>query len=186
MSEINLQHPPDERAKKSARHINWDRIGAIAGVFGALAAIIALWPVASNAIHRTDNHTLFEGPIAQTAINERGYNEAGFSMHDLTTMADIVTYQFAGHYVDKAEGDHNPDNKMCSLTLHANPPSSYPYGGASGFVYIQAGTSYHPESEILHNPTVDDIYRKKLDFREHVYPECWPGNMTYPATIEGQ
>lgn len=158
---------------------NWEKIGAVAGIFGAVAAIIALFPMVSGALRDGDHRKLFEGPIAQIAITERGYDSQGFSQHDATTMADIVTYRYSGHYKDKAGTDTNPENKICKLTLHANPPASHPYGGESGFVYVQAGTSSHPERAILYNPTVDEIYRKKLEFKEYVAPECWPGNYSF-------
>ncbi len=161
-----------------AASFNWEKVGAIAGIFGALAALIALAPMIHAAITHSSNSRLFDGPIAQTAINERGFDARGFSSSDLSTMTDIVTYRYSGHY--KRQGrDDNPNNKVCTLTLHANPPSTFPYGGASGFVYIQAGTSSHPEQEILHNPTLAAIYQKKLDFKEYVPTECWPGNYTF-------
>lgn len=161
-----------------AASLNWEKISAIAGIFGAIAAIIALAPMIHAAITHSGNSHLFDGPIAQTAVNERGYDARGFSSSDLSSMGDMVTYRYSGHY--KASGRYdNPDNKVCKLTLHANPPSTYPYGGASGFVYIQAGTESHPQQEILHNPTLVAIYQKKLDFKEYVPQECWPGNYTF-------
>lgn len=164
---------------KSA-YLNWEKISAIAGIFGAIAAVIALAPMIHAALAHTGDSKLFEGPIAQTAITQRGYDAHGFSQTDLSTMADIVTYRYSGHYKSSDGKDSNSTNKVCSLTLKANPPSSFPYGGKSGFVYIQAGTETHPDQYVLHNPTLADIYQKKLDFKEYVSPECWPGNYTYP------
>jgi hypothetical protein len=161
------------------RHLNWEKIGAIAGIFGAVAAMIALFPMISSAFHGSGQVTDFDGSIAQTAINERGYDKRGFSEQDRFSMNDMVSYQFSGHYIDTSGKDTNPTNKVCRLTLHANRSSSLPYGGENGFVYIQAGTDSHPQTAILHNPTIDAIYRKKLDFKEYVPPECWPGNYTF-------
>jgi hypothetical protein len=162
-----------------AASLNWEKISAIAGIFGAIAAIIALAPMIHAAITHSGNNHLFDGPIAQIAVNERGYDARGFSQDDLSSMGDMVTYRYSGHYKAASRYD-NSDNKVCKLTLHANPPSTYPYGGASGFVYIQAGTESHPQQEILHNPTLVAIYQKKLDFKEYVPQECWPGNYTFP------
>lgn len=159
---------------------NWEKVGAIAGIFGAVAAIIALIPIINPAPAHTNAKQLFDGPIAKTAVDERGYDTRGFSSTDMSSMADTVTYRYSGHY-KRAGVDDNPDNKVCKLTLHANPPANLPYGGASGFVYLQAGTGAHPEAVVLHNPTVAEIYQKKLDFKEYVPTECWPGNYSFPS-----
>jgi|GEM_PF-3159645 len=168
---------------KSKKRYNWGAIGAISGIVGTVGTLAALYPsyipVVGNAF--SHNEHVYDGPIAQIAIHEKGWDARGFTTDGLTTTADQVKYHFAGHYKDAQTDDANPNNDVCELTLHANPATSYPYGGQSGFVYLQSGTTYHPESKIEYNPTPDEIYKIKLDFHEFVPAKCWPGNMTFPA-----
>ncbi len=157
---------------------NWERIGAIAGIVGAVVAVVALVPTVRGLVVPSNHQRVFDGPIAQIAVHQKGWDMRGFNPSDMNSVADQVEYQFAGHYTDP-NGDRNPGNVMCGVTLHANPSSSFPYDGESGFVYIQTGTPRHPQGVVLYNPTLETVYTTRLDY-EYVPPECWPGNMRYP------
>ncbi|HUS26590.1 MAG TPA: hypothetical protein VMY99_04565 [Nevskiaceae bacterium] len=170
MSEPQL--PAFKRQHKPGH--DWNKIGAIATVLGTIVAVVALYPMISGAFRHSDNRRVFDGPIGQIAFREKGWDPRGFSRDDLNSMADRVAYKYAGHYTDEVNGDRNPYNTMCAITLRANPSSSYPYGGDSGFVYVQAGTTKKAQGVVLHNPTVDEIYRTRMNY-EYVPAECYPG-----------
>lgn len=165
----------NQTIKSPTPHRNWEKIGAIATVIGTVIATVALYPVVSNAFDKPP-HTqrVFDGPIGQIAFREKGWDPRGFSREQLNSPADRVSYRYAGHYTDKINGDRNSLNKMCTITLRANPSSSFPYEGDSGFVYVQPGTSKKAEGIILHNPTLEEIYNTRLAY-EYVPAECYPG-----------
>jgi hypothetical protein len=159
---------------------NWNRTGAIAGVVGAVVAIFALGVSLLPLLKPADYKRVFDGPVAQIAVREKSWDDRGFKPEDLASMASEIEYRYAGHYVG-ADGDRNPSNTMCAILLHANPSSTHPYGGESGFVYVQNGTDRKAEGIVLHNPTLDDIYTTRMEY-EYVQAECWSGksSLKYP------
>ncbi len=146
-----------------------------------MAAVIALVPVVQGFGPDANPSNVMNGPIAQVAVSQKDWDIRGFKPSDVNSMADEVTYQYAGHYIDKATGDRNPTNTMCSITLHANRGPKHPYGGEGGFVYVQSGTTRLAQGITLYNPTLDDIYTTRLNY-EYVSAECWPGkqSLKYP------
>jgi len=175
-AEENL--PPESTKKRTP---NWGKISAYAGIIGAGAAILALYPIVVHSDPpKVEQHRMFDGPIARIATQERGWDKRGFEPDQMDSMASEITYRYAGHYNDDVNGDRNPHNEMCAIKLRANPsiisPSLYP--GDSGFVYVQPGTVKKSPGVVLYNPTVNDIYLTRLDY-EFVPSECWPGNYQY-------
>jgi hypothetical protein len=168
---------PTEHKRKS-RKIRWVAIATIvSGAVAVPAAFAAFYPIwkDSTATQAQMQHNM-DGPIAEIATRERGWDKRGFDPRDMNSLAEQVTYQYAGHFKDK-DGDHNPMNQMCSVTLHANPSTTLPYGKELGFVYVQAGTDEHPTSEVLYNPaSVDAVYRLQQKNGQYVPPQCWPGD----------
>lgn len=176
----NHEKLPPEKAKNH----NWGKIGAVAGIVGAVAAVLALWPIVKGDNRpQPEQHRIFDGPIARIATHERGWDERGFEPSQMDSMASEVVYRYAGHYSDSINGDRNPNNDMCAIKLRANPSATFPYPGDSGFVYVQPGTTKQPQGTILHNPTLDEIYRTRLNY-EFVSAECWPGDtLQYPHSF---
>lgn len=174
---------PTKDKKREAKKRRTGRMVAIATIVSAILAIPAtVYPIwkdmssSSKAESKPQTHHLFDGPIAQIAAYQENWDVRGFDPSVVRSLASPVVYQYAGHYKDE-NGDRNPDNQMCSIELYANPAGTFPYGGESGFVYIQPGTATHPASEILYNPkNPDAVYRLQMKNGQYVPPQCWPGD----------
>jgi hypothetical protein len=198
MSEHSF-HPSPELApseRKKAKRSRLSYAVAVATILSAIltipAAIYPIWKDSSkgHATGRMQNRRLYDGATAYIATHWESWDKRGFDPRDMNSAASPITYQYAGHYKDD-DGDRNPTNKMCTIQLTANPSGSFPYGGPSGFVYIQAGTSSHPEGDILYNPkNPDAVYRMQIKNDQYVPPECWPGDgyknndVRYPHSFE--
>ena len=198
----NSFHPSQEPAPSRPKKSKKSRLSyavAVATILSAILAIpAAIYPIwkdsskshANGASGKMQNRRLYDGTIAYIATHWESWDKRGFDPRDLNSAASPITYQYAGHYKDD-DGDHNPANKMCTVQLTANPSGSFPYGGPSGFVYIQAGTSSHPEGDVLYNPkNPDAVYRMQMKNDQYVPPECWPGDgyknndVRYPHSFE--
>ncbi len=176
----NLPPRKNSSGENHKRSLRWTKIGSIAGVVGAVAACVALYPIFNGPEPpKTDQHRMFDGPIARIATNERGWDKRGFEPDKMDSMSNEITYRFAGHYSDAINGDHNPNNEMCAIKLRANPSATFPYSGDSGFVYLQPGNSKHQQGTTLHNPTLEAIYRTQIDYEDPIPQECYPGNMRF-------
>jgi hypothetical protein len=185
MTELSPHLPVEPAASqhKKTKKSRMSRAVAIATIVSAILAIpAAFYPIWKDAgATKTDTkpqtRRLYDGTIASIATHWESWDIRGFDPRDLNSPASPVTYQYAGHYKDDTNGDRNPTNRMCTMQLYANPSGAFPYGGASGFVYVQAGTSSRPEGEILYNPkNPDAVYRMQIKNGQYVPPECWPGD----------
>lgn len=159
-----------------ARRPDWEKWGVIVGVVGLLltAMGMALPGVIGVLSHAKGGGAALDGPLAQIAISQKGYDQRGFSQEALTSTASSVLYRYSGHYQAT-----NNTNSICTITLYANPAKGLPFGGASGFVYIQRANSTYTTDKVLHNPTVHEIWETKVTYGEGS-PECYADNMTYP------
>ncbi|HKR81865.1 MAG TPA: hypothetical protein VJR27_02600 [Candidatus Saccharimonadales bacterium] len=184
MSDAHKNLPPKENSSGEThkRSFNWSKIGGIAGIVGAVAACLALYPlvVKDPQPPKTEQHLMFDGPIARIATNEKAWDERGFEPNEMNSMSSEITYRYAGHYSDPINGDHNPNNEMCAIKLRANPSATFPYAGDSGFVYLQPGNPKHTHGTTLYNPTLETIYQTRLDYDDPIPQECYPGNMKFP------
>ncbi len=183
MSDRQENLPPQEKSsgENHKRSLRWTIIGSSAGVIGAFAACVALYPVFKGPEPpKTDQHRMFDGPIARIATNEKGWDERGFEPDEMNSMSSEIIYRYAGHYSDPVNGDRNPNNEMCAIKLRANPSATFLYSGDSGFVYLQPGNSKHQQGITLHNPTLAAIYQTRIDYEEPIPQECYPGNMKFP------
>jgi hypothetical protein len=121
-------------------------------------------PVVDYITGDADDRRVYDGPIAAIAVNQRGWDERGFRKADFSSDSGLALYHYIGHrMVGKRRG--NPENKVCEIVLYANPSTTFPYGGDSGFVYKVN------EQEILYNPTLMTIYEARSKHGP-VPPEC--------------
>lgn len=174
---------PEKKQDSKEHRDYWGKIGTAAGLVGALAAVVALPPAYGHFVHHDAPSSIrqkYDGPIAEIAVNELNWDPRGFLQTDFTNDSDTVTYAYAGHYIHPDTGiSDNPNDELCKITLHANPSSTLPYGGESGFVFVQPASDKIPKGTVLHNPKLAAIYETMRKY-EFVPQACYPLNLKFP------